>query len=76
MLNLSKGIIAILLAAALSWSSTAIAHPSQASGSSHHSHNTSSSACAYSCSQAGHGSSAFDEHSHGGSPCGECSCWG
>ena len=76
MLGLSKGIIAILLAAALSWSSTAIAHPSQASAPAHGHHNSSSGACAYSCTLAGHGGSTFDSDEHEGSPCGDCSCWG
>ena len=74
MLNLSKGTIAILLAAALSWSSTAIAHPPEASAPSHGHHSSSAGACAYTCSLLGHGGSTFDKHD--GSSCGDCSCWG
>ena len=72
MLNLTKGITAILLAAALLWSTTAIAHPSQASAPSHYHHSDSSGACAYSCTLKGHGGSTFDDYGD----CGECSCWG
>ena len=71
MLNLSKGIIAILLAAALSWSSTAIAHPSGASAPAHGHQSTSSGACAYTCTLLGHGGSTYT-----GGNCGTCSCWG
>ena len=70
MMNL-KAITAIVFAAALLWSTTAIAHPSQASGSSHGHHSTSSGACAYSCVLLGHGSSAYT-----GGSCGTCTCWG
>ena len=72
MLNLSKGTIAILLVAALSWSSTAIAHPSGASAPSHYHDSDNADACAYSCTLLGHGGSTFDGDECGG----ECSCWG
>ena len=72
MLNLSKGTIAILLAAALSWSSTAIAHPPEASAPSHGHHSSSADACAYSCTLLGHGGSTFTQQGN----CGTCTCWG
>lgn len=73
MRDFSKGIMGALLAAMLLWGSAVIAHPSQASGSSHLHTNTSASACAYQCSALGHGSSAYDPITD----CyGDCTCWG
>ena len=74
MRNFSKGIMGALLAAMLLWGSAVIAHPSQASGSSHGHVSSSSGYCAYTCSLLGHGSSRFDKHHN--MECGDCTCWG
>ena len=69
MMNL-KAITAIVFAAALLWSTTAIAHPSQASAPSHYHGSSSAGACSYSCTLMGHGGSTYDDCDD------ECSCWG
>ena len=69
MMNLMKAITAIMFAATLLWSTTAIAHPPDASAPSHHHQSPSAGACAYACALLGHGDSTYDD-------CGQCSCGG
>ena len=71
MMNLMKAITAIMFVATLLWSTTAIAHPSQASAPSHYHGSSSAGACSYSCTLMGHGGSTYT-----GGNCGTCSCWG
>ena len=74
MRNFSKGIMGALLAAMLLWGSSVIAHPSQASGSSHGHTNTSASACAYQCSAAW--GTGVPRTIPAPIVMGDCTCWG